>query len=243
MRGQAADYDGWRQLGLDRLGLGRRAALLPHATRTTSAPPNALPPRAAASGGSSIRASAGRSSTPSARRRPRPASRRSTTSTPATTRARPISRSTRSAAGAGARRGASCKPVLNRPNLRLETGVAGRARRLRGRARDRRRCSRRGGERRRGARRRRGDPGGRRRRLAEDPRAVGHRRRATRLAGARHRGRSTHLPGVGENLQDHLQLRPVYKVSGVRTLNTDYARLWRRAAMGAGIRCSCATGR
>lgn len=41
-----------------------------------------------------------------------------------------------------------------------------------------------------------------------------------------------HLPGVGENLQDHLQLRPVYKVSGVRTLNDDYARLWRRALMG-----------
>jgi choline dehydrogenase len=41
-----------------------------------------------------------------------------------------------------------------------------------------------------------------------------------------------HLPGVGENLQDHLQLRPIYKVSGVRTLNDDYAGLWRRAAMG-----------
>src|SRR5262249_32974169 len=27
-------------------------------------------------------------------------------------------------------------------------------------------------------------------------------------------------------------LRPVYKVSGVRTLNGDYARPWRRAAMG-----------
>ena len=40
------------------------------------------------------------------------------------------------------------------------------------------------------------------------------------------------LPGVGENLQDHLQLRPIYKVEGVRTLNTDYAKLWRRAAMG-----------
>ena len=39
-------------------------------------------------------------------------------------------------------------------------------------------------------------------------------------------------PGVGENLQDHLQLRPVYKVEGARTLNGDYARLWRRAAMG-----------
>src|SRR5215210_1980912 len=41
-----------------------------------------------------------------------------------------------------------------------------------------------------------------------------------------------HLPGVGENLQDHLQLRPIYRVQGVRTLNTDYARLWKRAAMG-----------
>jgi choline dehydrogenase len=39
-------------------------------------------------------------------------------------------------------------------------------------------------------------------------------------------------PGVGENLQDHLQLRPVYKVEGVRTLNGDYASLWKRAAMG-----------
>lgn len=41
-----------------------------------------------------------------------------------------------------------------------------------------------------------------------------------------------HLPGVGANLQDHLQIRPVYKVRGVRTLNTDYANLLRRAGMG-----------
>lgn len=40
------------------------------------------------------------------------------------------------------------------------------------------------------------------------------------------------LPGVGANLQDHLQIRPVFKVSGVRTLNTDYANLFRRAGMG-----------
>jgi len=39
------------------------------------------------------------------------------------------------------------------------------------------------------------------------------------------------LPGVGENLQDHLQIRPVYKVDGVRTLNTDYGKLWRRPLM------------
>jgi len=29
-------------------------------------------------------------------------------------------------------------------------------------------------------------------------------------------------PGVGENLQDHLQLRMIYKVSGAKTLNEDY---------------------
>jgi choline dehydrogenase-like flavoprotein len=40
-----------------------------------------------------------------------------------------------------------------------------------------------------------------------------------------------HAPGVGENLQDHLQLRPIYQVDGVRTLNTDYAKLWRRPLM------------
>jgi choline dehydrogenase len=39
-------------------------------------------------------------------------------------------------------------------------------------------------------------------------------------------------PGVGANLQDHLQIRPIYKVSGVRTLNTDYRNLARRALMG-----------
>jgi choline dehydrogenase len=33
------------------------------------------------------------------------------------------------------------------------------------------------------------------------------------------------LPGVGENLQDHLQLRMVYKVNGIKTLNTQ-ANSW-----------------
>jgi choline dehydrogenase len=41
-----------------------------------------------------------------------------------------------------------------------------------------------------------------------------------------------HAPGVGRNLQDHLQIRPVYKVHGIRTLNGDYANLFRRALMG-----------
>jgi choline dehydrogenase-like flavoprotein len=40
------------------------------------------------------------------------------------------------------------------------------------------------------------------------------------------------VPGVGANLQDHLQIRPIFQVTGVRTLNTDYANLFRRAGMG-----------
>ncbi len=41
-----------------------------------------------------------------------------------------------------------------------------------------------------------------------------------------------HAPGVGENLQDHLQLRPVYKVQGVPTLNLTYKNLFKRGWMG-----------
>jgi choline dehydrogenase-like flavoprotein len=40
-----------------------------------------------------------------------------------------------------------------------------------------------------------------------------------------------HLPGVGENLQDHLQLRPYYRVTGAPTLNERYAAVWRRPLM------------
>jgi choline dehydrogenase len=40
-----------------------------------------------------------------------------------------------------------------------------------------------------------------------------------------------HLPGVGENLQDHLQLRPIYRVHGVRTLNEDYRSLVKKGHM------------
>ncbi len=40
-----------------------------------------------------------------------------------------------------------------------------------------------------------------------------------------------HLPGVGENLQDHLQIRPYYKVTGVATMNALYADVWRRPLM------------
>jgi choline dehydrogenase len=39
------------------------------------------------------------------------------------------------------------------------------------------------------------------------------------------------LPGVGRNLQDHLQLRLVYRVAGVPSLNEQAASLWGRAKM------------
>jgi choline dehydrogenase len=40
------------------------------------------------------------------------------------------------------------------------------------------------------------------------------------------------LPGVGENLQDHLQIRAVYKVKGVKTLNTMANSWFGKAAIG-----------
>jgi choline dehydrogenase len=40
------------------------------------------------------------------------------------------------------------------------------------------------------------------------------------------------LPGVGENLHDHLQIRMQYKVHGVPTLNERANSLWGKAAMG-----------
>jgi choline dehydrogenase len=41
------------------------------------------------------------------------------------------------------------------------------------------------------------------------------------------------LPGVGANLQDHLQIRAVYKVSGTQTLNTRAASWWGKAGIAA----------
>jgi choline dehydrogenase len=40
------------------------------------------------------------------------------------------------------------------------------------------------------------------------------------------------LPGVGENLQDHLQLRMIYKVSGIQTLNTKANTLFGKMMIG-----------
>jgi len=41
------------------------------------------------------------------------------------------------------------------------------------------------------------------------------------------------VPGVGENLQDHLQLRLAFKVQGVKTLNTLASSLWGKAMIAA----------
>ena len=40
------------------------------------------------------------------------------------------------------------------------------------------------------------------------------------------------LPGVGENLQDHLQLRTIFKIGGARTLNHDFQSRYKQALMG-----------
>ncbi len=40
------------------------------------------------------------------------------------------------------------------------------------------------------------------------------------------------LPGVGANLQDHLQIRAVFGVEGVKTLNTMANSLWGKASIG-----------
>ena len=40
------------------------------------------------------------------------------------------------------------------------------------------------------------------------------------------------LPGVGENLQDHLQLRTIFSIEGARTLNVDFQSPFKRATMG-----------
>jgi len=41
-----------------------------------------------------------------------------------------------------------------------------------------------------------------------------------------------HLPGVGENLQDHLQLRTIFSVRGIKTLNTMMQSKWGKTKIG-----------
>ena len=141
-----------------------------------------------------------------------------------------ISTSTRSAAGAGRRRGASCKPVLDRPNLRLVTDVAvdrvlfdgKRATGVR---------FRRGNRMGRGAGQGRSDPVRRRHRFGADFAAF--RCRARRQWLGELGVPVVHaLEGVGRNLQDHLQLRAMYRVQGVKTLNEIYYSPLGRPLMG-----------
>jgi choline dehydrogenase-like flavoprotein len=122
------------------------------------------------------------------------------------------------------------KPVLRRPNLRLETGVLAEQVLF-----ENRRAA--------GVRFRKGGEGFEARVRGEVILSAGSIGSAQllQLSGVgpgewlTEAGASVLLerPGVGRNLQDHLQLRAIYKVRGVRTLNADYHSLARRALMGA----------
>ena len=148
----------------------------------------------------------------------------------------PISTSTSGAAGAGARRAASSSRSSIAPNLRVVTGAhverlifdgrravgvrygAGRRRPAR-RAPAARSCSR---------------PGRSARRNCSNCRASAARKSSHRSA-SRSRLAS---PGVGENLQDHLQLRTIFRVAGARTLNVEYRSLAAaRSAWRSTMRC------
>ncbi len=122
------------------------------------------------------------------------------------------------------------KPVLNRPNLRLETGVLVERLLFEGRRAT-------------GVRYRRGGETFEARTQGEVILSAGAIGSAAILqrSGV---GPSEWLaaagvpvvldkPGVGRNLQDHLQERAIYKVRGVQTLNTTYHSLVGRALMGA----------
>jgi choline dehydrogenase len=226
MRGQAADYDGWRQLGLDGWGWDD---VLPHFLRHEdhADPPNALH----RSGGE------WRVEHPRMRWEILDAFQQAAVSAGL----KEVD-DFNSGNNAGVsyfhvnqRRGrrwsaatAFLKPALSRPNLRLETGVLvhkieitdGRATGV---------TFERGG-------------------VVETVRA---RREVVLSAGAiaspaillrsglgaadalRAQGVAVarDMPGIGSNLQDHLQLRPVYKVSGVRTLNIDNRSRLKKAKM------------
>jgi choline dehydrogenase len=120
------------------------------------------------------------------------------------------------------------KPVLNRPNLRLETGVHVERILLEGRRAT-------------GVEFARGGQKVQARAAGEVILAAGAvaSPQLLELSGVGNGERLSalgipvvhHAPGVGENLQDHLQIRPIYKVEGVKTLNDEYARLWKRGWM------------
>ena len=121
------------------------------------------------------------------------------------------------------------RPVMHRANLTVMTGASVLKLNFEGKTLQRRRLRPpqrevlgRGDE---------GDHSRRRRdRLAAAAAALRNRDRATTRASTAFR--SVHdLPGVGENLQDHLQIRMQYKVKNVKTLNGIANSLWGKAAM------------
>lgn len=227
MRGQAADYDGWRQLGLEGWGWDD---VLPYflAHEDHAAPPNSLhrsggewrveEPRIRWEILDAVRDAA------EAMGIPKIPDFNSGDNEGSSYFQVNQKRGRRWSAARG-----FLKPVLKRPNLRLETGVhvdrveteEGRARRI---------LFWRGGEL--CSASVRGEivlsAGAVASPAILERSGIGD---GDRLAGLGIEVRQ-HLPGVGENLQDHLQIRPVFKVHGVRTLNTDYANLFRRGMMG-----------
>jgi choline dehydrogenase-like flavoprotein len=121
------------------------------------------------------------------------------------------------------------KPVLNRPNLRLETGCMVEGLLFEGKRAAGVRWRQDGVER---TARCRGE-------VVMAAGAIGS-PQIMMLSGV---GPAAHLaehgiplvldrPGVGQNLHDHLQLRMIYKVTGIRTLNEVYQSLVQRGWMG-----------
>ena len=227
MRGQAADYDHWRQQGLAGWGWDD---VLPYFKKSEDHVHGA--DEVHGSGGEwrvEEPRSPGRSWTPSARRRPRSASPRPTTSIAATTRAAAISRSTSGAACAGAPRRRSCARPARAPTSRVLTHAQADPDRARRAARGRARAAPAG---------RRG-PGAVQGEVILASGAIGS-PQLLQLSGIgpgellQDLGIAPvhELAGVGENLQDHLQLRLVYQVEGTRTLNEQAASLLARGWMG-----------
>ena len=150
------------------------------------------------------------------------------------------STSTSGAAGAGRRRAASCGRSCSRPNLRLESGClvervqfdGTRAVGVDWRQDGALRSARCRGE------------------VILSAGSIG----SVQCCCCRASGPAAHLrssafrscapmPGVGENLQDHLQLRMIYKVSGVETLNETYGSMFGRGQDGRSPMRSFGAGR
>jgi choline dehydrogenase len=112
-------------------------------------------------------------------------------------------------------------PARGRPNLRIETEARHAACCSRGGAPAA--CATAGRRDEERALPRRGAAGGRRHPVAAAAAAVGHRAGAA-AAAARHRGAHA-LPGVGENLQDHLQMRLIFECTKPITTN-DQLNSW-----------------